>query len=195
VTRIFAALASTLFAADATWHVRAKEDGILVETRSVSGSPFEELRLSVERREEPSQVCAAVWNEPGALERGFKRRDVLFETETERWSYEQISAPIVRDRDYTLHLLREPHGDRGCLIRFETTSEKGPPPQPGFVRVPVIRGQWDVSERAEGGTRVIYTLYSEPGGSIPAFLCRGQQRGSAVAWLRLILNRLNGQHP
>ena len=43
------------------------------------------------------------------------------------------------------------------------------------VRMPVIRGGWILQPTATGGTHIVYTVLSEPGGSLPAFLARGAQ--------------------
>jgi hypothetical protein len=164
-----------------------------LEARAVPGSPFEEIHVTALRSEAPGRVCEAIWGPAGGrLEKGFRRRDVLRETPTERWTYEQISAPVVSDRDYVLHVTREASEGAGCLIRFETTTELGPGPQRGFVRIPLIRGSWDVSPTPEG-TRVNYTIFSDPGGHVPAFLCRHGQRKSAEEWMARVLGRLDAK--
>jgi hypothetical protein len=167
-----------------------------METRSVAQSPYEEIRVTTQSAVAADLVCDAVWgggNRP--LEPGFKKREVLSETPQERWTYERIGHAMAWDRDYTMHVRRELLPEGGCRVTFETQNEKGPPPQHGAIRIPVIRGTWEISHLQEGGTRVIYTVYSEPGGRVPAFLARSGQRTSAVEWMKIILGRVDGDGP
>jgi hypothetical protein len=179
----------TVPASDAAWNLQDNREGVVLETRDVPGSPFEEIRVTTVNAASVERVCEAVWG--GNLktsEPGFKVRRTLQETPEERWTYERVTAPLARDRDYTIHVRRESKPD-GCRVLFETQNEKGPPPQPGAVRVPAIRGTWDITQTPEGPTRVVYVVYAEPGGRVPAFLARGSQRQSAVSWLKVILSR------
>ncbi len=172
------------------WTSRGQRDGVRLETRDVPGSAFEEVRATVWSPAQPGPLCEAVWGkDTRVLEAGFKKRQLLKETPTERWTYEQVATPVVSDRDYTIHLRREDAADGGCRITFDTQNEVGPPPQPGFVRIPLIRGTWEVRPSPGRGTEIVYIVYSEPGGAIPAFLARGPSRDRAVEWLKVILSR------
>lgn len=176
-----------------SWSSQGNKEGVHLEARKVQGSAFEELRLTITLPATPAQVCRAIWHPSAALEHGFRRRDTLLETATERLTYEQIAAPLVSDRDYTLHVTLGEGLEGGCHIAFETQNNRGPAPVAGFVRIPAIRGGWDITRAATGGTQIVYIVYSEPGGGIPAFLTRGSQRTHAVEWMKLILSRV-GEH-
>ncbi len=148
------------------------------------------MRATTRASVAPTRLCEAVWGKDAStLEAGFRKRQTLRETETDRLTYEQIATPIVADRDYTLHVRREPTPEGGCRITFQTRNDEGPPPQPGFVRIPIIRGTWLIRPVTETLAEVAYTVYSEPGGSIPAFLARGPARERVVEWLKVILSR------
>jgi hypothetical protein len=165
--------------------------GVLLEAREVRGSAFEEIRVTTDNTAKPEEVCEAVWGgNTQALERGFKQRQTLAETPQERWTYERVGAPMAHDRDYTIHVARELTNDGGCIVHFETQNDKGPPPQPGAVRVPAIHGSWEVSAEPTG-THIVYIVYSEPGGVIPAFLAKGGQRSAAMDWMKIILGRVD----
>ncbi|MFN0061043.1 MAG: hypothetical protein ACKVPX_00795 [Myxococcaceae bacterium] len=173
-----------------SWTKQEEKEGVLLETREVAQSAFEEIRVTTLHAASVGRICDAIWGgNTRVLERGFKKRETLEETETERWTYERVSAPLARDRDYTIHVKREAAKDDGCRVAFDVQNDKGPPPQQGVVRVPAIRGQWEVSRDADQRTRVVYTVYSEPGGRVPAFLARGGQRSSALEWMKTILSR------
>ena len=105
----------------------------------------------------------------------------------ERLTYDQISTPIVSDRDYTILSKRMENKATGlCQIFFDTKNDRGPPPPKGFVRIPLVYGSWTF-EPASGGTDITYFIYSDPGGSIPAFMAKGAQRKNARKWLDNLL--------
>lgn len=86
--------------------------------------------------------------------------------------YTVLDAPLVARRDYTMRLVDESdwRGGNGFLRLSWTPSDRGPPPREGVVRVLVNEGFW-LLEPLDGGkrTRVTYRLFTDPGGSLPAW--------------------------
>lgn len=173
------------------WQNQGQTDGVTVEARSVAGSGFQELRLTAKSPHKPQELCRAAWGE-GELKKtepGFISRKVLKQSADERWTYEQISTPVVSNRDYTMHAKRLNDLTTGiCQVNFDTRNQDGPPVATGFVRIPRINGSWTL-EPDETGTLITYVIYSEPGGSVPAWMARGGQKSSAVKWMKTILAR------
>ncbi len=183
---------------DAPWHGEGLTDGVHVERRAVAGSSFDELRLSLVSSVSVQNLCDAIFPHalPTQLERHFKKQELLRETPTDRWTYEQISVPILSDRDYVVHTRLEiPASSGHCAVSFVSEDDPAHPPQHGFVRIPVIRGHWDVFEIAPGKVSVQYRIFSEPGGGVPAFLSRGGQKSTAVDFMKLILARASSPSP
>jgi hypothetical protein len=175
-----------------TWHVDGVYDGVQVDRREVPSSSFDELRLSVLSSSDIQRLCDAIY--PARLsdkpERRFKKQVLLRETPTERWTYEQVSVPVVSDRDYVMHVtLEQPASSGHCSIAFQTEEDPAHPPVRGFVRIPVIRGHWDIFPVASGKLSVQYRIFSEPGGGVPAFLARSGQRNAAIEFMKIILGR------
>lgn len=174
------------------WRPDGIYDGVQVDRRDVPGSSFDELRLSIFSSSDIQRLCDAVY--PPRLstrpERHFKKQVLLRETPTERWTYEQVSVPVFSDRDYVMHAkLEQPASSGHCSVAFQTEDDPAHPPVPGFVRIPVIRGHWDIFPVAPGKLSVQYRLFSEPGGGVPAFLARGGQRSAAIDFMKIILAR------
>jgi hypothetical protein len=193
VSVLFAASASAS-ADGASWRRDGTVDGVTVERRDVPGSSFDELRLTTTSPATLERLCAAVYPKPwsGKLEGRFKHRELLRETESERWTYEQISVPVVSDRDYVMHVtLEQPASTGRCEVSFETESLGVRPPPPGFVRIGGIRGHWSLAPLGDEGVRVEYRIWSDPGGAVPAFLAKGGQRSAAVEFMKVILARAN----
>jgi hypothetical protein len=190
-------------AAQATWQKIGSTDGIDLERRSSPGTSFYELRATARTSAPPQAVLDAIWN--GVFEdlpATVRKRQVIKRSEHELVFYDQIRAPLVSDRDYTLRFWRAeqppagqeaPAGSRWLL--FETANTLGPPPVEGHVRVPLIRGAWAVSSDGSGGSVLIYTCYSEPGGSIPAWVARGPQKDQFLFDMRRALRRAAERTP
>ena len=182
--------------ADGGWHGDGLVGGVHVEHRDVPGSSFDELRLSTVSPLSLQSLCDAIYPKalPARLDRRFKKVELLKETGTDRWTYEQISVPVVSDRDYVVHArLEQPASSGHCAVSFASEEDAQHPPVPGYVRIPVIRGRWDVFPIDGGKVSVQYRIFSEPGGGVPAFLSTGGQRDAAVDFMKIILARATMQ--
>ena len=113
-----------------------------------------------------------------------RKREVIRDTANERVYYDQVRTPVVSDRDYTIAIRAPsrptPRASASQLI-YETANELGPPVRPGFVRIPNIHGSWTAESDGKGGTRMTYLNFSDPGGSLPAFLAHGAQVDNVAA--------------
>jgi hypothetical protein len=174
------------------WHADGDIDGLHVELKDVPGSHFQEVRITTRSDRSLQSLCDAIYSKDfdSKLEGRFKKRELLKQTATERWTYEQISVPVTADRDYVMHvrLLRAaPSGE--CEVAFETQDDEGRPPPDGFVRIKKIRGRWTLIPNADGKVAITYEVFSDPGGNLPAFLVRGPQKSAAIEFMKTILAR------
>ncbi|MFH0352482.1 MAG: hypothetical protein ACHBMF_11235 [Chromatiales bacterium] len=85
--------------------------------------------------------------------------------------------------------LSAPASSGKCAVDFETRNDTAFPPVPDHVRIPKIRGSWTLVPTATGQIGISYTVFSDPGGNVPAFLAHGKQREAAVEFLQTILAR------
>lgn len=188
-------------------------DGITLERRAVPGSKFYEYRATTVATATPDVVLRSIWNgNTEQLPATVKQRTVLSTSDATMVFYDQIKTKVVSDRDYTLRFTWQRNAQTGVIeVPFATANELGPPPAPGHVRVPIIRGDWIIAPlgaqaansatpaAASGesatatATRITYLCYSEPGGSIPAFMARGAQQDQVLLDIRRIRER--AQHP
>lgn len=187
---ILLSLAAAPASSPRPWLYDGVVDGLRVEHRAVPGSRFEELRITASSARGLEQVCAAIFDRGPEHDGHLKHREVFRETPTERWSYEQVSAPIVADRDYVMHeTLTSPASSGHCAMVFETADDPAHPPVRGYVRIPAIRGRWQVDPGPDGALTVVYRLFSDPGGDLPAFLVRSGQRRAALDAMKRVLAR------
>jgi hypothetical protein len=87
--------------------------------------------------------------------------------------YQRLSPKICGDRDYTLRVSKKSWpGAKGLtyLSQWQTANELGPPEQKGVVRLTVCNGTWLLEPDGPTKTRATYSIYSETGGFIPAFI-------------------------
>ena len=87
--------------------------------------------------------------------------------------YQRLSPKICEDRDYTLRVWKKSWpGPKGLtyLSQWETANEMGPVEQKGVVRVKVCNGNWLLEPDGPAKTRATYSIYSDTGGVIPAFI-------------------------
>ena len=180
-------------AADGSWRSDGSSGPLDVARRDVSGSSFEEFRVTTTSSLDLEHVCDAIYAKglDGRSNVHFKQRDVLRQTDTERWVYEHIAVPWVADRDYVMHtrLVQAPASSNRCEVAFETENDPAHPPVQGVVRIPVIRGHWTVYPTQDGHLWISYQVFSDPGGGIPAFMARGGQRDAAVDFVKNVLAR------
>ncbi len=174
-----AVLVHASIASAADWHAVKEKNGLKLEVRTTAGQAFEEARVTTRVAMASKELCTWLWNHPGKSA-AVTHEELLKNTADERLIYQQVHCSIVSDRDYTVHFRRRFDSETAvCDISFVTDNDAGPPLRPHFVRIPVIRGGWIV-EPDGGGSFVTYLSYSEPGGSIPAWVTKGAQRDAAV---------------
>lgn len=88
-------------------------------------------------------------------------------------AYQRISAPLTSDRDYTVRIRsssKPAEGGTSYLSQWETEDALGPPEKSGVVRVKLCEGSWLLEPVGPKATRATYTIYTDSGGAIPAFI-------------------------
>jgi Polyketide cyclase / dehydrase and lipid transport len=107
-------------------------------------------------------------------------------------SYQRVSAPLVRDRDFTLRVRttsKMVEGGMSYLSRWGTENAVGPAEKRGVVRVRLCEGGWLLEPLGPNGTRATYSVYTDSGGVIPAFI---KKTGSQIA-IRKIFTAIRNQ--
>lgn len=171
------------------------KDGMVLEKRAVADSKFPEFRAQVTVKTSAEALLRTLWSNltdpPPPI---VKQRKILRSSPTEVVMYDQVKTPVVSDRDYTVRVWfeREPSGGT-IRVKLATANELGPPPEPKHVRIPAIRGEWTLVPTPSGGARVTFQCYSEPGGSVPAWIVRGAQQDQVVSDVRRVLAKAEAQ--
>jgi hypothetical protein len=183
-------LSALILAAGGDYSKVEETDGVLIESRPVTGSNIVELRLTTSTTRTVTSLCDAAFGEGkfDPEEPDLKSRKILTESENERVTYDQISPPVVANRDYAVRAKRIRTSDDLCVMTFEAANELAPPRPDGWVRIMKLKGEWRF-ERADGRTKITYVIFSDPAGSIPAFMVEGSRRKIALRWIKMLLGR------
>jgi len=87
--------------------------------------------------------------------------------------YQRVSAPLTKDRDYTLRVrktIKKVEGGTRYLNQWTAENALGPPERPGIIRVNLCEGSWLLDPIGPNLTRATYTVYTDSGGAIPGFI-------------------------
>ncbi len=163
------------------WKEVAKTDvggrPIVVYARDRAGSDVKEVRGV-------GSFDAPAWVVKNVIDDVAHYQDFMPYTETSKVvtkgdgfivSYQRLSVPLADDRDYTIKIFDESKEDAAGKVvwknRWSEANKLGPAVIDGVVRVPVNEGYWQL-EDLDGGkrTKATYYVYTNPGGSMPAFL-------------------------
>lgn len=88
-------------------------------------------------------------------------------------TYNRVGSPWpVSDRDVVLRSSRENLENGVIRLEFRSTEDANLDVPSGVVRMPRLVGSYLLTPVAKGGTHVVYTVDSDPGGSLPAWLVK-----------------------
>ncbi len=179
-------IALVVMAADPGWKEVVRQAGFLVERREVGNERYYEYRVTTDTDVSVGALCDGVyeWGSVGTDHEHLKNRHLLEDHGDWRVTYDTIVTPApVATRDVAFTMKREKKADGTCDVDFFSTNEKAPPLPKGWVRLAKLKGRWHLEPRP-GGTHITYTLYTDPGGSVPAGLVHSSQRDAALSTVK-----------
>lgn len=180
-----------LVAAASSWSLVEKTGDIELYQRELDGERVVELKAVTVSKLSVDALCTAAYgsDKVDPAETEVKLRKLVSNENGVRITYEQVSAPIVNDRDYAVKAVREALPNGGCRTHFEAANEHAPPLPKGFVRIEKLRGGWTFEPMAGGNVVCTYVIFTDPGGSLPAMLIEGTRKKTAVNRVKLMLER------
>jgi hypothetical protein len=178
VHAVLAALLLATTAAGAEPRVVVDRDGITVEEDGAEGRRLPILTGRTFIEAPPDRVVAWIeaahtwvdWMHDCVEAREIRREGDLVV------GYNRIDMPWpVADRDVVLHARVATRADGGYRAEFEHASDPDVPPRQGILRIPRLSGSYDLVPEADG-THIVYTVDTDPGGGLPAWLVRRVSR-------------------
>lgn len=157
------------------WTFAKEGAGVSLYSRARAGSTLKEFR-AVGEIDAPTRAVHNVIDDfeaypsfmPYTAEcRLIKREDDSILT------YQRLSPMVVSDRDYTLRIRKKSWPGQDGLVYFnqwEPANEFGPAEKPGVLRVRLNEGSWLLEPAGASKTRATYSIYTDSGGAMPAFI-------------------------
>ncbi|GMU61398.1 MAG: hypothetical protein AMXMBFR34_31610 [Myxococcaceae bacterium] len=151
-----------------------------LETRPVKGSKCYEYRVTTEVALPAERVCRAAFDYVTRLSgvKNVKSAKLLKDSGDVRVLYMQTDDSIVSARDYAVTVVKRCSPTGTSYVRAKTTNELAPPASADMVRLESLWSSWTL-EPVGDKTRVVFTLFSDPAGSVPTFIVHGPQRSAA----------------
>jgi hypothetical protein len=164
----------------AEWQSVSRDDAVEVEARARPGSAVKELRARGVIPAPPHvvrAVVAAVDRYPDFMP--YVKESRTLGTEGAATTvYQRLAFGLlgISDRDYVIDITEtvdtDPQGRDVYTRRWRVGDNGRVPEQPSTVRLSINRGYWRLAadDAAPGATRAVYCLFTDPGGSLPAFI-------------------------
>jgi ribosome-associated toxin RatA of RatAB toxin-antitoxin module len=186
------ALAGTAHAADDDWRFVGSRDGVVVDRRRVPGSSIDELRATTVVRFSPKQVFDVLWKHDEYVQfvPYLMSLQILRDDGKERLIYERVRVPLVKNRDYTVRVIRTDEPLTGSYHLQFAASPDGPAPNADFVRIERLWGGWSVTPSGDGGARVVYVVASDPAGTIPSWIANSAQKDATTRFVLAMMKRV-----
>ena len=153
------------------WKTVRDRYGIVVRIRSVENSDIDEFLADMTFNTSMSSLLALLDDTASYTEWHFNcsKATLLYKKN----NYERIiymvttSSWPVSDRDIAIQSILSQSKESGVInIELEGLPDYIPPEE-GVVRVSSLRGFWRLEPQGKGRVKVVYSLHSEPGGSVP----------------------------
>ena len=157
------------------WKLATERNGVTIYSRVHSGSFLKEFK-AVGEIAAPSRAVSEVIEDVDAYPSfmPYMAECRLLRRESDSLvSYQRISPKICCDRDYTLRTFRSSWPSVAGLVysnRWESANALGPAKKPGVVRVEFCQGAWLLEPNGGAKTHATYSVYTDTGGLIPAFI-------------------------
>lgn len=160
------------------WKIADQSDdpdtGYVMYKRRHPDSNFDAYRLEAVIDAPPSDVAAAARRNvvDTELTGATSKKVILRSKDDVTYIYSYIDLPMmVSDRDVVTRAEALYDRESGVYrLVWTATTEAGPPPKKGVVRLTQSRGSWEFSPLGANQTRAVYENHTDLGGRIPAWI-------------------------
>lgn len=164
--------AGNAFAQD-NWKLGTQKEGISVYTAAVPNSKFKAIKVECELDANLSQVVAVLMDVNTSADWIYHVKSAKIVKQisaAELYYYCEVSIPFpFQNRDFVAHLNVHQDASNGVVTIDGPTVAGYVPLKKDIVRVIDSDGKWTLTP-ANGKVKLVYTLHTDPGGNIPAWL-------------------------
>jgi len=167
-------LFTTALFAQNQWTLKSETDGIKVYTSPVSDSKVKAIRVECNYQATLSQLVTVLLDVKGCTEWVYHTKSCVLLKQvspSELYYYSEVSLPWpAQNRDFVAHLIVTQDAD-SKIVTMDGPAVNGlVPVKDGIVRVAKSKGKWTITPIGKDEIHVEYTLQTDPGGNIPAWL-------------------------
>jgi hypothetical protein len=156
------------------WDLRSDKDSIYIYTRSLPDSKFKAIKVECELSATLSQLVAVLLDVNRGAEWVYSTKSsVLLKqvSPSEIYYYSEVDVPWpASNRDFIARLKVVQDSATKVVTVYGPTYPDYLPAKKGIVRVPRAEGKWVITPVGRKRIKVMYTLNTDPGGDIPAWL-------------------------
>jgi hypothetical protein len=172
------------------WRTVTDKDGIQVETRSIPGERFDELRVSTSLKASPEAVADYLFGKYlDEKNKNIHRTFIQRGRELTLWS-DVLNTPVISERCYSMRFERQVHADGEIRVRFASLDYVGRKPMPDCIALR-SRGEW-VMKPTGVGTRLTYASLTDIGGKVPVMLASRSLSAAALLSVRKVVAGASG---
>jgi len=176
--------------AQAQWHTLSDKSGIRVESRSMPGERYEQLRISTSLKVSPEAIADYLFgrfldDKNKNVTRTFiqRGRDVTI------WS-DVLSTPMTHDRCYSVRFERHDFANGEIRVKFASLGYLGRKPSPDCIALR-SRGEW-IMTPTHAETRLTYISLTDIGGNVPVFFAKRSLSSAAILSIRKVVAGASG---
>ena len=156
------------------WVLKSKTDNILIYTRDEPDSKFDAIKVKCELTATLSQLVSVIMDVNAGVQWVYSTKSCVLLKQvspSELYYYSEINLPWpITNRDFIAHLtVTQDPLSRVVTIKGPTVSQYLPEKK-NIVRVAHSEGLWVITPLPEHKIAVEYTLVTDPGGSLPAWM-------------------------
>jgi hypothetical protein len=156
------------------WNLRTDENGVKIYTRGIEGSNVQEFKGEVTVKSNISGILAlidSVPEYPKWMRNCIESKRLKKISNASGYTYYVIKAPWpVSDRDAcTFYNVTQDTNSLIVTIALKAVKDYLPQKE-GRVRIPSLKGSWQLIPVSKGVTKIIYQVHCDIGGLVPAVI-------------------------
>jgi hypothetical protein len=160
--------------AQSGWELRTEKKALKVYTRTFPGSKFKAIKVELELEATLSQLVAVILDVNTTPDWVYATKSAVLLKQvspSELYYYSEVRLPWpLSNRDFIAHLIVTQDPNTRVVTIDGPTVPDMVPEKKDIVRVKKSEGRWIITPVAKHHIRVQYTLSTDPGGDIPAWL-------------------------
>ncbi len=173
ITSILAILMNVATAQN-NWVLITNHDGIKVYTSTQTNSKIKAVKVECTLKATLSQLAVVIFDISTCNQWVYRTKNcsVLKQINSgDMYYYAEVEAPWpIANRDFIAHLKLSQNPDTKVMVVEADNAPHFVPQKGNIVRIMQSISKWVVSIQDEHTVKVEYTLFTDPGGNVPAWL-------------------------